>query len=180
MTYLDPRYFKQPVTLTPEDAVQLCRLLALILGSEVSPILGSELPIILRPEVLQTRGKDDETNERSDLAKRIHDSRRARDKFFPAEVFADPAWDILLFLYWANHKQQRLSVTSVSLAAAVPATTALRWIENLAGLGLVRKNQHPTDRRVTWLDLSDNAKEKLDQYFDELLEVRAFDSGGRS
>src|SRR3990170_2463004 len=39
--------------------------------------------------------------------------RRNRDRFFDAELFADPAWDILLELYGAELGQHRLSVSSV-------------------------------------------------------------------
>ena len=141
------------IELTPEDAADAGRLLALILGSRFEKSDKGERC----------------ANARAALAKRIHDSRRARDKFFPAEVFSDPAWDILLILYWAHHAQQRLSVSGVCASAAVPATTALRWIENLSSLGFLRKQKHQTDRRVTWLDLSKDAQEKLDQYLDGVL-----------
>jgi len=145
------------IALAPEDAAHAVRLLSLILGSQVEKT---------DKEVMHV-------NERAELAKEIHEARRARDKFFPSEVFADPAWDILLILYWAHHVQQRLTVTSVCAAAAVPPTTALRWIENLRGVGLVGKSRHPTDGRVLWLDLTADATEKLDQYFDGLLDNRA-------
>ena len=95
--------------------------------------------------------------------------RRARDGLFAAKLFADPAWDILLTLYCASHSRQHLSVTSVCVSAAVPATTALRWINQLLGLGMLHKKSHPTDGRVTWLDLSDQARLPLDRYFDGML-----------
>src|SRR3990170_867728 len=139
------------VTLAGENAAQSVRLLSLIPG----------LPMNRDPMGV---------NERAELAKEIHDARRSRDRYFPAEVFAEPAWDILLILYWAHHVQQPMTVTNVCASAAVPPTTAIRWIESLQGLGLVRKCQHPTDRRVHWLDLTADATAKLDRYLDDLLD----------
>ena len=52
----------------------------------------------------------------------ILNQRRNRDRFFEAELFADPAWDILLELYAAELGQQRMTVSSVCAGASVPAT----------------------------------------------------------
>lgn len=52
--------------------------------------------------------------------------RRAREQDLPANLFADPAWDILLDLTAARIEQKRVSVSSLCIAAAVPSTTALR------------------------------------------------------
>lgn len=107
-------------------------------------------------------------SERAELAKEIHDFRRARDAFFPVDVFAEPAWDILLILYWARFAQESFTISNVCSSAAVPPTTALRWIERLLDLGFVHKTRHPTDHRVTWLELTDDANERLDRYLDVL------------
>ena len=106
---------------------------------------------------------------RAHLAKTFYDARRGREDFFASSLFADPAWDILLILYWAGHAQQRMKIGSVCAAVAVPVTTAMRWIEHLRGIGLLCKDKHQTDRRVLWVRLSDDAQLTLDQYFDGLL-----------
>ena len=54
-------------------------------------------------------------------------ARRLRARFFDEELFADPAWDMLLDLLQAEIAQHRVPVSSLCIAAAVPATTALRW-----------------------------------------------------
>src|SRR3954451_9357535 len=51
-------------------------------------------------------------------------ARRMRARFFEAELFADPAWDVLLELYAAQIGQYRISVSSLCIGAAVPPTTA--------------------------------------------------------
>ena len=62
-------------------------------------------------------------------------ARRLRSRFFDEELFADPAWDMLLDLLHAEISQHRVPVSSLCIAAAVPATTALRWIKTMTDAG---------------------------------------------
>ena len=107
---------------------------------------------------------------RSNLAKHIYEMRRTRDKFLSPHLFAEPAWDILLLLYWAGETQQRMSVTAVCASAGVPGTTALRWIQNLIETDMIEKAPHPADTRVSWLSLSNRAKVALDAYFQMVID----------
>ncbi len=59
---------------------------------------------------------------------RIIRQRQLRARFFDGELFADPAWDMLLDLTAARVEARRVSVTSLCIASGVPPTTALRWI----------------------------------------------------
>lgn len=92
-------------------------------------------------------------------------SRRARDRFFDPELFADPAWDILLELYAAELGQQRTSVSALCAAAAVPATTALRWIKTLEKNGLLVRTDDPMDGRRTFISLTSDAFDRMERYF---------------
>src|SRR3546814_600594 len=80
--------------------------------------------------------------------------RRLRDRFFPGDLFADPAWDMLLDLMAAHLSGQRVSVSSLCIAAAVPATTALRWIRALTDHGLFLRQADPSDGRRVFIALS--------------------------
>jgi len=91
--------------------------------------------------------------------------RRSRDRFFEAELFADPAWDILLELFAAELGQRRISVTSLCVGAAVPATTALRWIKTLEDRGLIRRAADPMDGRRIFVSLSDEAFTAIGNFF---------------
>ncbi|HYC94604.1 MAG TPA: MarR family winged helix-turn-helix transcriptional regulator [Sphingomicrobium sp.] len=91
--------------------------------------------------------------------------RRNRAKFFKSDLFADPAWDILLELFAAELGQQRVSVTSACLGAAVPATTALRWIGQLESQGLLGRRQDPMDARRQFLMLSQKGLDAMNAYF---------------
>ena len=66
-----------------------------------------------------------------DLACRIHSSRHERRRFFPDELFADPAWDMILALYCAESRGERLSVTSLGYSVGLAQATAARWISQL-------------------------------------------------
>jgi DNA-binding MarR family transcriptional regulator len=92
-------------------------------------------------------------------------ARRAREQLFGPDLFADPAWDILLECYLGQLTQQRLSVTSVCDAAAVPATTALRWIQKLEQQGVLCRKEDPLDGRRSWIELTAAATSRLAFYF---------------
>lgn len=87
--------------------------------------------------------------------------RRDRERHFPAELFADPAWDMLLDLASARLEGQRVSVSSLCIAAAVPTTTALRWIRSLSEAGIFVRKTDDEDARRTWIALSDAASEAV-------------------
>lgn len=91
--------------------------------------------------------------------------RRNRARFFKADLFADPAWDLLLELFAAELGQQRITVTSACHGAAVPATTALRWIGQLESQGLLGRRPDPMDARRQFLMLSHDGLEAMNAYF---------------
>ena len=91
--------------------------------------------------------------------------RRLRERFFDAELFADPAWDILLDLKAASLEGRNVSVSSLCIAAGVPPTTALRWISAMTESGMLARRQDPDDARRVFIELSDETNAKLDDYF---------------
>ena len=97
--------------------------------------------------------------------------RRQRKRFFPADLFADPAWDMLLDLYAAHYEGRPVAVSSLCIAAAVPATTALRWIKQLTDRDFLMRTSDPDDGRRIFIHLSDEARKALDDYFDSLEEA---------
>jgi DNA-binding MarR family transcriptional regulator len=95
-------------------------------------------------------------------------ARRLRARFFDEELFADPAWDMLLDLLQAEIAQHRVPVSSLCIAAAVPATTALRWIKTMTDVGLFRRRADPHDGRRVFIELSREASEGMRRYFGEI------------
>ena len=98
--------------------------------------------------------------------RRILARRRERDRFFPSGLFADPAWDMLLALYAAHLEGGKMTVSALCDAAAVPATTALRWIGNLEAAGMVERENDVLDRRKVLIGLSADAETGVREYFD--------------
>ena len=92
-------------------------------------------------------------------------ARRAREKHFNSDLFADPAWDLLLELYAAELGQRRVCVSTLCAAAAVPQTTALRWIKALEAKGLIHRQEDRLDQRRHYMSLSGGASAAMTSYF---------------
>jgi hypothetical protein len=102
------------------------------------------------------------------LVRTIIRQRQLRGKFFDGELFADPAWDMLLDLTAARAEHTRVSVTSLCIASGVPPTTALRWIGQMTQAGLLERLEDDTDRRRAFIALSAQAADGMARYFAEL------------
>ena len=102
------------------------------------------------------------------LVRRIIRQRQLRARFFDGDLFADPAWDILLDLAAARAEHARVSVTSLCIASGVPPTTALRWIGQMTEAGLLERVEDATDRRRAFITLTDKAADSIARYFAEL------------
>ncbi|MGN6690094.1 MAG: hypothetical protein ACTHJU_04030 [Sphingopyxis sp.] len=104
---------------------------------------------------------------RSRVVRSLLRQRRMRDRHFASDLFADPAWDMLLDLYAAHYEGRSVSVSSLCIAAAVPATTALRWISLMEKEGHFLRSSDPNDGRRIFICLSEDARTRMDGYFDE-------------
>lgn len=109
------------------------------------------------------------------LVRRILKLRRDRERYFPAEIFADPAWDMLLDLTAARLEDKRVPVSSLCIAAAVPTTTALRWIRSLTEAGIFDRYTDPADARRSHVEIAEPAAAAMLAYlraFSEAFAVR--------
>ena len=95
-------------------------------------------------------------------------ARRLRARYFDEELFADPAWDMLLDLLQAEIAQHRVPVSSLCIAASVPATTALRWIKSMTDADLFKRRADPHNGRRVFVELAPKASEALRRYFKEI------------
>ena len=102
------------------------------------------------------------------LVRRIIRQRQLRSEFFDRDLFADPAWDMLLDLTAARAEHTRVSVTSLCIASGVPPTTALRWIGQMTEAGLMERVEDETDRRRAFIALSDKAADGMARYFEKV------------
>ena len=112
------------------------------IATEASPVSGEEIDAILR-------------------------ARQLRSHYLGTDLFADPAWDMLLQAYGCHLKQIRISVSSLCDASGVPLSTGLRWLAKLQADRLLEREEDPFDNRRTWVKLSERGTTMLRCYFDE-------------
>lgn len=91
-------------------------------------------------------------------------ARRARSRYFSADILGDPAWDMLLDLTAARIEARTVSVSSLCIAAGVPTTTALRWVRNLCDAGLFERTNDPHDARRAFIALAEPAARSMAAY----------------
>lgn len=147
---------------------------------------GGEMPVLsIRTRARQLIAMADEMfalaaelDEKGDAAPEAHDSRmallardsyrnrRLRSQFFDDEVlFGEPAWDLLLDLFIATREGKKVPVTSACIGAAVPTTTALRWLAVLEARGLILREADGRDARRIFVRLSSEADRQMTDYF---------------
>src|SRR5206468_12395042 len=104
----------------------------------------------------------------ADTVRAVIRARRLRSRYFADELFADPAWDMLLDLLQAEIAQLRVPVSSLCIAASVPATTALRWLKAMVSQGLFVRRADPHDGRRVFVELAPEASQALRRYFADI------------
>jgi len=102
-----------------------------------------------------------------DTVRAVIRARRLRGRYFSEELFADPAWDMLLDLLQAEISRLRVPVSSLCIAAAVPATTALRWLKTMVQEGLFLRRADPHDGRRVFVELAPQTSHALRRYFND-------------
>lgn len=99
-------------------------------------------------------------------AEKLYRDRRRRETHFPmaAELFGEPAFDLLLELFITGENARGVSITSATAAANLPATTGLRYVARLIDIGLVERTPDPFDRRRHLLRLSGAGRTRMLSY----------------
>lgn len=103
------------------------------------------------------------------LAYSLTRMRNRRSRFLPAELFAEPSWDILLDLFISQVHGTRVATTSLCLAANAPQTTALRHIANLEAHRLLRRFSAPEDKRLALVQMTPTGYGQMRKCLCELL-----------
>lgn len=139
-----------------EEVGRIARALAELSTPEVR----IEAPVRLDP-ALAASGEGQVT---APMLRALIRARRLREQYFHHELFADPAWDMLLDLMLARLEGRAVAVSSLCIAAAVPATTALRWIKRLTDEGIFVRTADPRDGRRVFIDLSEESAARMNAY----------------
>lgn len=103
----------------------------------------------------------------SEIAKSLLAQRRSRRTFLPAELFHEPAWDMLLALFVARYDHP-MNIKALVAMSDAPITTSQRWIEHLHKLRLVDRVVDPTDRRRVEISLNAAGQEAITRYLTEI------------
>ena len=142
------------------------------LSDEVSRIAATLARLSTVPPapqaVLRKPVEDDVPDVAVEAVRSVIRARRLRTRFFAEDLFADPAWDMLLDLLQAEIAQLRVPVSSLCIAAAVPATTALRWLKSMTDKGIFVRRADPHDGRRVFVELSRGASIAMRRYFAEV------------
>jgi DNA-binding MarR family transcriptional regulator len=133
------------VELSSRDREDAARLLALLLGE------GG----------VDQRQRDMDLTR---LAETILEARRRRAEVFNPAMFGEPAWELLLTLFVMDSRGPRLTIGRLAQVAGTKLTTALRWLDYLEDQAFVQREQHPTDARTAFIELTDKAREALHLY----------------
>ncbi|MFC6620983.1 MarR family transcriptional regulator [Novosphingobium panipatense] len=159
--------------LSDDDRLMLLRLteqVGQIAGrmDRLDPRSATPVPPAASPPSVQPASAGQPQIPDARLVRRIIRQRQLRARFFDGDLFADPAWDMLLDLAASRIEGKRVSVTSLCIASGVPATTALRWIGQMVEAGIFVRISDGTDRRRAFIDLSDTAVQGMARYFAEI------------
>ena len=99
------------------------------------------------------------------LVRRTQTARRLRSTFLPAELFTDPAWDMLLELYARELGDECISASEICAVAGVAASSARRWLEALEEKGLIERASQAGNNNDDWIKLSAQGSAQMQRYF---------------
>ena len=131
------------LTLGPDEVLALKRILTSVAQRDVS---------------LEDRTRDPAML----VAEMMCDGRAARARIFPASMFGEPAWDILLALYVTDEEP---AASDLARRTDIPASTIWRWLAYLEGHKLIAREESSADRRAHKIRLTDEARANLDALF---------------
>lgn len=154
----------RPGMLSLRDARELKRLLTLLSEGEDDYAWSLAPP---RPWELGTGATEKLVEE----ARFLRDSRRRRGHYFPATIFGEIGWDLLISSYIADGRE-KLSTSRLTQLAGAPMTSVLRWLCFLEAEALVRGRTDPFDGRVKIIELTDKGRGAIDAYLEDLLRKR--------
>ena len=90
---------------------------------------------------------------------------RQRVAIVGAELFGDPAWNILLDLFVREADGKETTVTSACVGADAPSTTALRHLAHLVERQLVLRTTCSVDHRKVYVRLTDDGRARMLKLF---------------
>lgn len=84
-----------------------------------------------------------------------------------AELFGEPAWDMLLDLFVHEGEGKRMSMSSLCVSAGIPESSAMRLAQRLCDAGLLLRLSDPADGRRSFMNIAPDTAHRLRAYFAE-------------
>lgn len=101
-------------------------------------------------------------------ARAIMASRKARRKYFPSDLFHEPAWEMLMALFIIYEGEHTMNVKQLVSCSDAPATTSQRWIDHLHKSGLIDRVTDTIDRRRIDISLSERGHDAMVKYLKDV------------
>jgi len=143
------------VSLDERDVEDLHRLLGKLRTSRPSPT-----------EQQDAETPDGDRARLEQRARALLESRRRRVAIFGPQMFAEPAWDMLLILYLSGGGR-RQTQTGLGELSGASRSTAMRWIDYLSCRDLLQREDHPTDKRRNFVSLTEKGRHLLELYLSD-------------
>lgn len=84
-----------------------------------------------------------------------------------ADLFGEPAWDMLIDLFIHQSRGQPLSMSALCITAAIPTSSAMKLIQRLCDAGIVDRSPDAFDGRRSLVSLTPDVAHRLRAYFAE-------------
>lgn len=101
-----------------------------------------------------------------ELAARVRRHRLRRKELFPQPILGEPPWEMMIALYLDF--PDGTTISALASRVGLAGTTVRRWLGYLRDHGLVKTVPWGHDRRSVCVLLTDDAREKLDRYFNDI------------
>jgi DNA-binding MarR family transcriptional regulator len=99
------------------------------------------------------------------VAERLYAERRRRDEYFPAALFGEPAWDLLLALFIAHDDGRHVSLSEAYKAAKIDPSEGPKLVDRLIASGLVTRSHN----RYNAILLTEHGMDRLGDYLADLI-----------
>lgn len=145
------------------------------LGEQVQRIVT--VHIGLAEAALERRRQPEPEAITAPMIRAIRKARGLRIKHLGPDI-ADAAWALILALYEARLDRQRLPLTRIGQAAAVPQSTAYYWVHRLCERRMLTRDRNSANRRIVLIGLTDEAAERVEAYLQAAMRLspKSFDA----
>jgi hypothetical protein len=99
-----------------------------------------------------------------DMAKTQVALRALRYGRFPADIFDEYAWDMMLHMYIASLRKQSMYVDNIINLTSKNTATGTRWIKHLSAEKLI-------DMEGDVISLSEDAFDRMNEYHSQAMEL---------